>query len=164
LFRTGRAGHCRGARNIMSAYVINEIRKGFYLDSVALMRLSREIASLPGVVEAALMMATPANKVILGDAGLLHGEVDAQGNDLVIAMRADNEEAARTALGRALQALDKPRAQSGEGASWRPRTIGAAVAATPDANLALISVPGEFAAAEARKALQRGLHVMMFSD
>ena len=32
-----------------------------------------------------------------------------------------------------------------------------------DANLALISVPGEFAAAEARKALQRGLHAMVFS-
>src|SRR5215472_4282058 len=34
----------------------------------------------------------------------------------------------------------------------------------PDANLALISVPGHFAAAEARKALALGLHVMIFSD
>jgi FdrA protein len=34
----------------------------------------------------------------------------------------------------------------------------------PDANLALVSVPGAFAAAEARKALDRGLHVMIFSD
>ena len=34
----------------------------------------------------------------------------------------------------------------------------------PDANLALISVPGDFAAAEARKALRRGLNVMIFSD
>ena len=34
----------------------------------------------------------------------------------------------------------------------------------PDANLALISVPGEFAAAEARKALRRGLHTLIFSD
>jgi hypothetical protein len=32
------------------------------------------------------------------------------------------------------------------------------------ANLVLISVPGEFAAAEARRALERGLNVMMFSD
>jgi len=30
--------------------------------------------------------------------------------------------------------------------------------------LALISVPGAFAAAEARKALESGMHVMMFSD
>jgi FdrA protein len=34
----------------------------------------------------------------------------------------------------------------------------------PNANLALISVPGEFAAAEARRALERGLNVMVFSD
>jgi FdrA protein len=34
----------------------------------------------------------------------------------------------------------------------------------PNANLALISVPGHFAAAEARKALRCGLHVMIFSD
>jgi succinyl-CoA synthetase alpha subunit len=34
----------------------------------------------------------------------------------------------------------------------------------PESNLALISVPGDFAAAEARKALRRGLHVMIFSD
>ena len=34
----------------------------------------------------------------------------------------------------------------------------------PDANLALISVPGDFAPAEARKALALGLNVMIFSD
>ena len=55
----------------MSTTILNEVRPGFYLDSVALMRLSREIAGLPGVVEAALMMGTPANKQIMADAGLL---------------------------------------------------------------------------------------------
>lgn len=34
----------------------------------------------------------------------------------------------------------------------------------PGANLALISVPGDFAIAEARKAIRRGLHAMIFSD
>jgi FdrA protein len=34
----------------------------------------------------------------------------------------------------------------------------------PAANLALISVPGDFAVAEARKALDLGLHTMIFSD
>jgi hypothetical protein len=33
----------------MTGIVLNEIRKGFYLDSVALMRLSREVAAMPGV-------------------------------------------------------------------------------------------------------------------
>lgn len=148
----------------MSAFVLNEIRKGFYLDSVALMRLSREIASAPGILEAALMMGTPSNVAIMRNAGLLDGDVAALGNDLILAVKAESEQAARAALGDALKALDKPKTQSAGEATWRPRSIGAAVKSTPDANLALISVPGEFAAAEARKALNRGLHVLMFSD
>lgn len=148
----------------MSAFVLNEVRKGFYLDSVALMRLSREIAAAPGILEAALMMGTPSNLAIMRNAGLLDGDVAAQGNDLILAVRAENEQSARAALGDALKALDKPKTQGSGAAAWRPRSIGAAVKATPHANLALISVPGEFAAAEARKALNRGLHVLMFSD
>ncbi|HBF54706.1 MAG TPA: oxidoreductase, partial [Afipia sp.] len=148
----------------MSAFVLNEIRKGFYLDSVALMRLSREIASAPGILEAALMMGTPSNVAIMRNAGLLDGDVAALGNDLILAVKAESEQAARAALGDALKALDKPKTRSAGEAAWRPRSIGAAVKSTPDANLALISVPGEFAAAEARKALNRGLHVLMFSD
>lgn len=149
----------------MSAFVLNEIRKGFYLDSVALMRLSREIAGMPGIAEAALMMATPANKAILANAGLLqNGEITAQGNDLVLAIRAESEAAARDALDEAVRSLEKPAARAGEAEAWRPRSLAAAVKAMPDANLALVSVPGDFAAAEAMKALRRGLNVMMFSD
>jgi succinyl-CoA synthetase alpha subunit len=148
----------------MSAYVLNEIRKGFYLDSVALMRLSREVASAAGVVEAALMMGTPSNQAILRNAGLLDGEVIAQGNDLILAIKAESEAAARAALAEAQKALDRPKTSSSGEAAWRPRSIAAAVKAAPAASLALISVPGEFAAAEARKALNRGLHVLMFSD
>lgn len=39
----------------MSKIVLNQVRKGLYLDSVALMRLSRTIAAMDGVEEAALM-------------------------------------------------------------------------------------------------------------
>ena len=69
----------------MSTVTINAVRKGFYLDSVALMRMSRSLADLDGVEEAAMMMGTPANHQIMEDAGLLD-EVgkDAGGGDLVI--------------------------------------------------------------------------------
>ena len=148
----------------MTEVVLNEVRKGFYLDSVALMRLSREIAGMPGVIEAALMMGTPSNLAIMRNAGLLPGDADTQGSDLILAVKAENEPAARSALDNALKALDKPKSQASGKSEWRPRSIASAVAATPGANIALISVPGEFAAAEARKALNRGLHVLMFSD
>lgn len=145
--------------------ILNEIRRGLYLDSVALMRLSRTIAAMPEVEEAGLMMGTPANKEIMRDARVLDAEGEkAAAGDLVLAIRASNAEAAEAALKEARAMIDKPKL-AGDGASaWRPRSIRAAVAAHPDANIALISVPGDFAAAEARKALQRGLNVMMFSD
>ncbi len=129
------------------------------------MRLSRAIASAEGVEEAALMMGTPANREILADAGLLaEAGAAAGGGDLIIGVRAVSEAAARAALAEAEAQLDKPTARGGEGEVWRPRTLRSAVTVLPDANLALISVPGDFAAAEARKAIRRGLHAMIFSD
>jgi FdrA protein len=143
----------------------NEVRKGFYLDSVALMRSAQAIAALPGVEEAGLMIGTPANKEILREAGVL-GDVGAQAGpgDLIIALRASNAEAAEAAMIEARRVLDQPRGAVSAGAAWQPRTLRGAVQQMPDANLALISVPGDFAAAEARKALRRGLNVMIFSD
>ncbi|HEX6691252.1 MAG TPA: hypothetical protein VF110_08930, partial [Burkholderiales bacterium] len=44
------------------------------------------------------------------------------------------------------------------------RSLAGALEQLPGANLALISVPGAFAALEARKALERGLHALIFSD
>ena len=51
--------------------VLNEVRRATYFDSIVLMRISRQIAALPGVEEAGLMIATPANKDILREAGIL---------------------------------------------------------------------------------------------
>ena len=105
----------------MNAIVLNAVRPGFYLDSVALMRLSREIAAMPGVQDAALMMATPANKRILADAGLFSSEGEAAApNDLILAVRADERDAANAALSAASAALDKPRS-AGKGPAPRIR-------------------------------------------
>jgi len=152
--------------------VFNLVRRGAYHDSVTLMRLSHDMEAVPGVRRAAAMMGTPANRALLRDAGLLDvdGET-ATPNDLVIAAVADSESAARAAWAAADSALGRGTGASGAaGAAGRdasirtPRTLGSAVAAMPDATLALISVPGAYAAAEAEKALHAGLHVMLFSD
>ena len=72
----------------MNEVTINEVRHGFYVDSVALMRLSQTIAQLDGVQEAALMMGTSANQEILAAARLLSDAGQAaQGGDLVIASK-----------------------------------------------------------------------------
>lgn len=144
---------------------LNRVRRGFYLDSVALMRLSQDISALDGVTEASLMIGTDSNRRILDEAGLLAEEGREAGpNDLVIAVRAESRAAAEAALAEAEARLDKRRGDAPEAEAWSPRTLRTALAAMPDANLALVSVPGAFAAREARRALRSGLHVMVFSD
>ena len=145
--------------------VINAVKTSFYMDSVALMRCSKDIAAREGVDEAALMMGTPANRQILKDAGLLaeDGEAAAAG-DLVIGIRASSADSAAEALAAAEAFLREPAQRPDAAEGWRPKTLRAGLKGMPDANLALISVPGDYAAAEARKALNRGLNVMIFSD
>ena len=146
----------------------NRVRRGFYLDSVALMRLSASLEARAGVESASLMIGTPSNLALLDEAGLLAGEGRAAGpNDLVLAVRAAGEEALAAALAAAEASLDGaaagPEARGGRTAGRFPG-LDAACRALPGANLAIVSVPGPFAAREARRALARGLHVLVFSD
>jgi FdrA protein len=145
--------------------IANEVRRATYFDSIVLMRISRLVAAMAGVEEAGLMLGTPANKEILRDAGILgcDGEA-AEPGDLILALRAVDADAAAAAMAEARRLLDAPREQAAASGLIAVRTIRSAVRELPDANLALISVPGHFAVAEARKALSLGLHVMIFSD
>lgn len=138
----------------------NRVEKGRYFDSVALMRVSRRLSALPGVEAAAAMLGTPANRTLLRDAGLLVAEGETAGpNDLILAVRGGDPDAA---LDAALGFLSERPADTSSLA--RARSLKGALQALPDANLALISVPGAFAAHEARAALERGLNVLVFSD
>ena len=145
--------------------ILNEVRRATYLDSIVLMRISRQIAVLPGVEEAGLIIGTPANKAILREANILGPEGDAANpSDLIIALRTADAQAAEAALAEAGRLLDQPGTLGTTAAIEPSRTIRAAAQRLADANLALISVPGDFAIAEARKAMELGLHVMIFSD
>ena len=141
------------------------IRRSEYRDSVTLMLVAKELLKLPGVLDAAVVMGTEANKGILAEADLLTVEVQtANPNDLVIAVRAENEKFAGAALARAEELLAQKRTTAAEREEYQPRSIETAVRTEPEANLAVISVAGRYAAGEARKALQKGLHVFLFSD
>jgi succinyl-CoA synthetase alpha subunit len=138
------------------------------------MRLTVDMEAVPGVARAAAMMGTPQNLALLRHAGLLAREGEAATpTDLVIAVSAGDEAAARVAWDAAERALGQRSVRGGgpgvrhaldRGAGSAPRTLRSAIEMLPDANLALISVPGPYAAAEAAKALHAGLHVMLFSD
>ncbi|HSA89983.1 MAG TPA: acyl-CoA synthetase FdrA [Burkholderiales bacterium] len=137
-----------------------------YRDSVSLMQLSASLGRLPGVEQAAAVMATPANLDLLRAAGLMGAALAASPNDLLVAVRGKSSASLEAALAAALAALDKPpeRPAGGGAAAPPPRSLQMGLAQAPRANLALISVPGEYAAAEALKALRLGLNVMLFSD
>ena len=148
----------------MSTFNAFDVKPKLYLDSVALMRSSKALSDLDGVVEAAMMMGTPSNLEIMHNAGLIDSStLTATPSDLVIAVIATSDSAATAAMQQAEQMLSSPRSAQ-EGATWKPKSIRSAIASRPTLNLALISVPGAFAISEARKALRRGLHVMIFSD
>ncbi len=137
-----------------------------YRDSVELMRIAAQIEGMAGIRRAGIVMATPANRSVLQDAGLLDDATAKAGpNDLVIALGADDSASATAAIDQAVSLL----AGSGPDeavASAQPAaaTIGEAVAELADANLAMVSTPGTYATAEALKALKRGLNVFLFSD
>ena len=136
------------------------VRQREYFDSVFLMGVSDRLSRLPGVREVAAVMATPANRRRLAEAGLLPPEAAAAGpDDLLIALRAATPDAADAAL----RALDEAlRASAGPiGAAV---TIDDAIARVPAANVAVISVPGADAADEARRAIAHGLHAFVFSS
>jgi FdrA protein len=137
------------------------IRKNQYYDSVFLMSVNARMLKVAGVQQTAVLMGSQANKQLLREIGIQGAEIDAaQPNDLIVAATADSLEIVDQVLGNLdgwLNALqeDAPVSQL--------HTLEAGLATGKAANLAVISVPGEYAAREARKALEAGLNVFIFS-
>ena len=147
------------------------IHPNLYQDSVALMRVAQRLLALPEVVNATLQMGNPANKEILQEAGLLtHAVKDAGPSDIMVVVQAKTRGACQAALAECkAQIAGQDRATHKAGAgdgnkSIAPRTVGMGLANLASANIAQISVPGAYAAAEALKAVKQGLNVFMFSD
>jgi FdrA protein len=138
------------------------IRKNQYYDSVFLMGISKRLSDLPGVQQNAVLMGSETNKGLLADIGIGGAEIaSARPNDLVVAVIAESPQA----VSEALEKLDEfllggiPVATTSN-----PHSLEEGLAQKPGANLAVISVPGEYAAREAHKALDAGLNVFLFSD
>jgi FdrA protein len=133
-----------------------------YADSVRLMAVARVLRDRDEIRACELAMGTPANLEALAQLGVT---ADAAPGDLVIAVDADGR-AAEEALADAERALSAPPPESsaGHAAPARPRSLAAATRELTDANVALISVPGDYAVLEAHRALSSGMHVFLFSD
>jgi FdrA protein len=140
-----------------------EVRPGGYYDSIVLMQLQAGLAELPGVLDVGVVMATPVNRALLAANDLMSDEaIEAGPADLLVAVRAETESAAADAVSRMDALLVRGGGAGGE--DYRPRSLESALKLLPDARWALISVPGRFAAGVAGQALDRGLHVFLYSD
>lgn len=141
------------------------VKKNTYFDSATLMALAQKVKRLPGMHEAVAVMGTDHNKELLSNVGLLSAEArESTPRDLIIAVEGDSAEAVDTAVKSIQEGLTVQDEEVIQERDQAPTSIEEALKRNTDANLVLISVPGQFAAWEARKALEAGLHVMLFSD
>lgn len=140
------------------------VRKNSYQDSVRLLETTRTILGSPGVSWGWALMATPANLETLADRGVTDGLDDAGANDLVLAVQADDDGSAETALGSAEETLFAANAEEDKAGEEHATDLRGALVEHPGANVVIISVPGDYAALETHKALTAGLDVLLFSD
>ena len=139
-----------------------DIRRGAYYDSVVLMQLQRGLVGLPSVIDAGVVMATPANRELLAANNLLPDSITASPDDLLIVVKAEEDSAASDAINQVDSLLARRRSSVSQ--DFRPRSLNAAHKQLPASGWVLISVPGRYAAAVARDALELNQHVFLYSD
>lgn len=142
------------------------VQAGSYHDSVALMLLTNHISEMDGINKVSIMMATPANKDIFKQSGLYTYELEeASSNDMVIVADVENEDIMDKILEESEKFFEE-QANSKNSNKKIENVISwdKALEFLPEADLAVISVAGAYAAMEADRALDEGMNVFMFSD
>lgn len=142
------------------------IKSNTYQDSLRLIRLSNLLAGTDGVRNVSVMMGTDLNKDMLDKAGMLTGEIaSTTPNDLVVTAEVPDD-ATRHALVETVDAYLSQATQRSTGGRRVPtaRSFQSALKAIPDANIGIVSIPGQYAADEARRLLDHGINVFLFSD
>ena len=129
------------------------------------MQVSREVAARDGVTAVLVAMATPLNLDLAGGMGLAP-EGPAAPDQLLVAIRAEDDEALAGAVAAVDAALAARERTAGPAQTVPLRTVGAGLAELPlePPALAIVSVPGPYAVAEAADAIAAGRSVLIFSD
>lgn len=140
----------------------SRVIKNVFKDSMQLMQVTEAARGLPGVIDAAAVMATQTNKELLRRTGLLSEEIEeAKPDDLVVSVLAEDEEKANDALNRMISLIEKPME---EGKQKAYISLEEALNENQGLNLGIVSVPGEYAREVVVPMLQRGISVHLFSD
>ena len=145
----------------------HRLQPGLYRDSVTLMQLAARLLAQPGVRQAIALMATPANQETLASGGWRFAGTSFKPDDLLLAVEAPTDAEALAALDWAEAELHRPatvKSASTETSQQPHHTLADGLLSLPQTNLVSISVPGEYAYAEALKAIKAGRNVFLFSS
>ncbi len=141
------------------------VKKNQYQDSVNLMLLSSRLSGMDNLDRVSIMMGTPANKDIFKNTGMYVEEFDqAKPNDICIGVEARDKEMLKV-VEKELEAFILDMASSTRSSNLsRVKSLQTAINKMEDANLALISIPGEYVYEEGKKLLEKGVNLFIFSD
>jgi succinyl-CoA synthetase alpha subunit len=138
------------------------IRPNQYFDSVFLMGVNQRLSRTKGVRQTAALMASEQNKRLLAEIGFDGAEIRAaDADDLVVAVVAEDATIVESVLGGLDEALNTVLAGT---TTSDLHTLEDGLRAKPKANLALLTIPGGYVYREARKALEAGLDLFIFSS
>ena len=144
----------------MSVYV--KIEKNRYIDSLETLFATTVLNDQPGIAVGYIGMCNSTFRDVIADIGLMTEEIAAcTESDYVVVADAESSEAfekAVTEVNRNMETRD------GGETSVEYDTTEAALKEHPEVNLVHIAVPGDCALEEAKKALNAGKHICVFSN
>src|SRR5690554_2479150 len=140
------------------------IKKNTYFDSVSLMAISTLANEIEGVSQVNIAMGTTMNKEVLKNAGLFTDEIEHAGKgDLMIVVKGLERYDLNELVEKVEQSMIR-KTGSTTNTETTYSSLEAALEYNEDSKLVVVSVPGAYAGRVARKSLNNGLNVMMFSD
>ena len=138
-----------------------KIEKNHYIDSLETLSETALLNDQPGIETGYIGMATAVFKEVTQEIGLATDELlTCSESDYVIVAMAES----RDAFDAAVKVVKKETGADTVVQKVSYATTAAAAAANPKANLCAISVPGGYALEEVKKALNAGLHCVVFSN
>lgn len=144
----------------MSVFV--KIEKGKYIDSLETLYASSVLMDQEGITSGFVGVGTAPFKDTVISSGLNSSDLDsATGNDLVIIADSADKAAFDAAVSAVLASFEVEASAQVEESFVSTK---AAVQKHPEINLCSVSVPGEYAFGEVKKALNAGLHCVVFSN
>lgn len=143
------------------------VKSNYYRDSLNLLKISDIMKrSSSGIVEAVVIMGTKTNKAVLVKLGFPSSKINqATESDLIIAIKAADKGSVDSALSKAEELLHSDgSSDTSSSVSENPTDLDSALVSMSNANLALISIPGEYVKDLSIKLSNEGIHQQIFSD